>query len=86
MLMAASPGLLTVPEGLPTVPDSEDDIFPPLCAYFGANKVGQGLSSGIVSTFIPGLTGVVLGLQKWLYGGVLGCSGSVLGVLLGVFW
>lgn len=84
--MAVFPGLLTVLEGLPTVPDSEDDIFPPLGAYFGANRVGQGLSSGTVSTFIPGLTGVVLGLQKWLYGGVLGCSGSVLGVLLGVFW
>lgn len=77
--MAVFPGLLTVW-------NSEDDIFGRLGAYFGANRVGLGLSSGTISTFIPSLTGAVLGLQKWLYGGVLGCSGSVLGVLLGVFW
>ena len=77
--MAGFPGLLTVP-------DSEDDIFPPLGAYFGAKRVGQGLSSGTVLTFIPGFTGAVLGLHRWLYRGVLGCFGSVLEVLLRVFW
>lgn len=62
--MAGFPGLLTVLGCLLTVPDSEDDIFPPLGAYFGANRVGQGLSSGTIPTFIPVLTGAVLGLQK----------------------
>lgn len=84
--MAGFPGLLTVLGGLLTVPDSEDDIFGHLGAYFGANRVGLGLSSGTISTFIPGLTGAVLGLQKWFYGGILGCSGSVLRVSLRVFW
>ena len=84
--MAGFPGLLTVLGGLLTVPNSEDDIFPPLGAYFGANRVGLGLSSGTIPTFIPGLTGAVLGVQRWLYGGVLGCFGSALGVLLRVFW
>lgn len=84
--MAGFPGLLTVLGGLLTVPDSEDDIFRCLGAYFGANRVGQGLSSGTIPTFIPGLTGVVLGLQQWLYRAVLGCFGSVLRVSLRVFW
>lgn len=84
--MAVYPGLLTVLGGLLTVLDSENDIFQCLSAYFGANRVGLGLSSGTISTFIPGLTGAVLGLQKWLYGGILGCFGRVLRASLGVFW
>ena len=84
--MAGFPGLLTVLEGLLTVPDSEDDIFPHLGAYFGATRVGLGLSSGTIPTFIPGLSGAVLELQRWLFGSVLGCFGSVFGVLLRVFW
>lgn len=68
-----------------TVWDSEDNVFPPLGAYFGANRVGLGLSSGTAPIFIAGFTGAVLGLHMWLYGSVLGCFESVLGVLLGVF-
>ena len=84
--MAGFLGLLTVLGGLLTVPDSEDNICPPLGAYFGANRVGLRLSSGTILTFIPGVTRAILGLQEWLYRGILGCFGSVLEVLLGLFW